>query len=286
MEYVAQKVKHEAAGMTAVPVELTAVNVGPGVTGRREIVSVDISEYGDPLHSRVIRAPFTYYLKPAMVKLLEKPGLRDRISHVRAIPLHEMDVRTALEARSSEAAVQDLAERACVRIPEQSQGTTRLLDEYLASRLRRFHEYFYSDVHDPRESWPRTYHQVAPETFPPCVRRLVDDPNDALLKPAVMQLVTRCLLSQDWHPRHIAGFIRSKFDNPAYGWGVNWNDYDPAMRADFYTRLFAGLYETGVDRLIDFNCTSTQEKGYCCLPPDAGPCLEPLRQKLLERQRA
>jgi hypothetical protein len=44
---------------------------------------------------------------------------------------------------------------------------------------------------------------------------------------------------------------------------VDWQEYDPGMRADFYTRLFAGLWKTGVDGLVDFNCVSTAEKGFC-----------------------
>lgn len=64
------------------------------------------------------------------------------------------------------------------------------------------------------------------------------------LKPAGIQLVTRCLLAEGWHACHIAGFIRSNFQDPAYNWGVDWRDYDPAIRADFYVRLFAGQYTT------------------------------------------
>lgn len=284
MEYVAQKAMKESARRAAIPVEITAVGVGPGLTGRREIISIDISEYGDPLHTRVIRMPFTHYLKPAMTRLTDNPGLRERIGSVQTIPLHEMDVRQALEVRHDEDKVRELAARACVRIPEQAHGTEKLLEEYMASRLRRFHEYYYSDVHDPEECWPETYHRVPPGNFPPCLRELVQNPNDRLLKPAVMQLVTRCLLAQDWHPRHVAGFIRSRFEDPSHRWGVRWDDYDPATRADFYTRLFAGLYETGLDSLVDFNCTSTREKGFCCSPPDAGACLEPMRQKLQAKQ--
>jgi hypothetical protein len=41
-----------------------------------------------------------------------------------------------------------------------------------------------------------------------------------------------------WHPRHVAGLIRSKFERD-YGWGDHWLDYSPAMRADFYVRIFA-----------------------------------------------
>ena len=96
-----------------------------------------------------------------------------------------------------------------------------------------------------------------------------------------MQLVTRCLLAQGWHPRHIAGLIRSKFEDPSFNWGIDWNDYEAATRADFYTRLFACLHLTGLDRLVDFNCTSTREKGFCFPQPELSCHLEPSRQKLL-----
>ncbi len=281
LEYMAQRIKQDAAPLMDIPVEITAVHVGPGRTGRREIVSVDISEYGDPLYSRMIRQPFTYYLKPWMQGLADDPHTRDQIPLVRVVPLHEMDVKLALKVRQVEGDVLDLARRACVRIPEQSHGTTKLLDEYLASPLRRFHEFFYSDHHDPKERWHETYEQMPGHLLPPCMRSLVEDPNDRLLKPAGMQLITRSLLAKGWHPRHIAGFIRSKFENPDYGWGVNWEDYSTAVRADFYTRIFAGLRATGLDELIDFNCTSTREKGFCHAPCDAGSCLAPLRQTLL-----
>lgn len=281
LEYMAQRIKQEAAPLTEVPVEITAVHVGPGRRGRREIVSVDISEYGDPLYSRMIRQPFTYYLKPWMQGLMDDPILRDQIRLVRVVPLHEMDVHLALQVRQVESEVRDLARRACVRIPEQSHGTMKLLDEYLSSPLRRFHQFFYSDHHDPKDRWPETYHQTPGHLFPPCMRSLVDDPNDRLLKPAGIQLITRTLLARGWHPRHIAGFIRSKFENPDYGWGVNWSDYSAAIRADFYTRLFAGQCATGLDGLVDFNCVSTREKGFCHSPGDAGSCLTPLHQTLV-----
>lgn len=280
LEYVAQRIKAESSGDSELPVELTAVHVGPGSSGRREIVSVDISEYGDPLYSRMIRQPFTYYLKPWMQGIADDPDLRGQIPLVRVVPLHEMDVRLALQVRQVEAEVRELAGRACVRIPEQTAGTTRLVEEYLSSPLRRFHEFFYSDHHDPKERWHETYDRTPEWVLPACMRSLVEDPNDRLLKPAGMQLITRCLLARGWHPRHIAGFIRSKFENPAYGWGVSWTDYSAALRADFYTRLFAGQRATGLDSLIDFNCVSTREKGFCISPCDAGSCLAPLRQTL------
>ena len=55
MEYVAHRVKEAAGPLSEFPVEITAVHVGACATKQREIISIDISEYGDPLHTRMIR---------------------------------------------------------------------------------------------------------------------------------------------------------------------------------------------------------------------------------------
>lgn len=257
MEYLAHRIKWLAAPLSAVPVEITAVHVGPGQSSRREMVSIDISEYGDPLHTRMIRMPYTNYLKPWVNGLISDVAFGEGLPRIRAIPIFEMDVYGALACREDEAAVRELALRACIKIPVQEIGTARLLEEYLASDLRRFHEDYYS------VTLPAGAFISVPEGLPPCAVDLLEWPNDRLLKPAGIQLVTRLLLALGWHPRHIAELIRSRFENPAFGWGVDWKEYDAGMRADFYTRLFAGLWETGVDELVDFNCVSTAEKGFC-----------------------
>ena len=284
MEYVAHRAKELAAPLSEIPVEITAVHVGSCSTMQREIISIDISEYGDPIHTRMVRMPFTNYLKPWVNGLARSLGLEGKISAFRAIPLHEMDVKQALQIRHVDADVRDLAHRATGRIPEQADGTTKLLEEYLSSPLRRFHLDFYAVQHDAKDRWHETYDRTPMDLFPACARHIVTWPNDLLLKPAGMQLITRCLLAAGWHPRHIAGFIRSKFENPAFNWGVDWNDYVPAIRADFYTRLFAGLHATGLDPLIDLDCTSTRDKGFCSLPAGENCSLEPTRQTLLSRK--
>jgi hypothetical protein len=284
MEYVAHCVKEEAGASCSIPIELTAVHVDHRGSRRREIISIDISEYGDPLHTRMVRLPFTNYRKPKLMELTGLLPTGEPAQTLRAIPLHEMDVHMALKVRRSESEVRDLARRACVRIPDQTLGSMKLFNEYMASRLRHFHEYYYSTRHDPEERWPETYDHTPMEPLPPCVRHIVQNPNDLLLKPAGMQLVARTFLAQGWHPRHIAGYIRSRFDKPEFGWGVNWNDYDTATRADFYVRNFIGQYETRLDRLEDYNCASTQEKGFCCAPDDPGCCLLLHYESLIERQ--
>ncbi|MCX5771736.1 MAG: hypothetical protein NTZ09_15905, partial [Candidatus Hydrogenedentes bacterium] len=107
------------------------------------------------------------------------------------------------------------------------------------------------------------------DEIPPCVRQLLVQPNDLLVKPAGIQQVVRVLMAAGWHPRHIAGLIRSKYERD-YGWGYRWYEFSAGQRADFYVRLFGGLILGGQDDLQDFNCQSTKEKllcfwaGHCC----------------------
>lgn len=64
MEHLSHLIKMDAARLCSVPVEITARHVGPGGSGAREMLSIDLSEYGDPLESRMIRIPYTIYRKP------------------------------------------------------------------------------------------------------------------------------------------------------------------------------------------------------------------------------
>ena len=270
MEFLAHLIKRTAAPASTLPIEITAVLRPPAPTGQRELVSIDISEYGDPLQTRMVRMPFTAYLKPWLSGLAHQLGIAHQLPPIHAIPLHEMDLHHALKLRQRVADVQSLARRAPVRIPSQEKGTARLLQAYLNSPLRRFHQHFYATLHDPPEQWPHTYHQTPLDPLPPCVRDLLQWPNDRLLKPAGIRLVSRVLLADGWHPRHIAGLIRSKFADPHHHWGVNWQDYEPGTRADFYTRLFLGQWATGLDHLADFSCPAIQKTGFCPATAPAG----------------
>jgi hypothetical protein len=89
-------------------------------------------------------------------------------------------------------------------------------------------------------SWPHTYDHTPLQNLPEGVRDALLFPNDLLLRPTSIRAVTETLVSRGWHPRHVAGLIRSKFERD-YGWGNQWKDYSPSMRADFYVRIFSGL---------------------------------------------
>jgi hypothetical protein len=175
------------------------------------------------------------------------------------------------------------AARTSARIPAAPRGSMRLIENYLASPLHRFHDWFYSHRHHPPERWPETYDKLPMEWLPPCAQLVLSQPNDSLLKPWGMKLVTRVMLALGWHPRHIAGLIRSKFERD-HGWGNQWLGYDPAMRADFYTRIFSGPFVTRADDLVDFNCQSSKEERTCPIA-DCSWNLERFRDSALARRR-
>ncbi|MBI2435849.1 MAG: hypothetical protein HYV26_23585, partial [Candidatus Hydrogenedentes bacterium] len=102
-------------------------------------------------------------------------------------------------------------------------------------------------------------------------------------QPAGIAQVVRGLLALGWHPRHIAGLIRSKYERD-FGWGTRWYKENAGIRADFYTRVFAGLVYTGRDELVDFNCQSVAERGFC-LRPDPACNLVGFRESILERRK-
>lgn len=282
MEFVAQQVKLHAAPACEVPVELGAVETGGGLHGR-EMISLDITEYADPLCARVIRAPFSVYLKPAQQHVAIGDEVVGHLPPIVVIPLGDLTASEALRLRSDPAAVARLATTASVKIPDASRPMKRLIHAYRQSRLAQFHADFYAQEHDAPALWPETYDCVPLDVLPPCTRVILERPNDLLLRPGCVQRVVRVMLSLGWHPRHIAGLIRSKYERD-YAWSDQWHGVDPGTRADFYARAYTGLLIAGVDDLVDFNCQSAREEGICFVA-QCDDNLERYRDSLLERRQ-
>lgn len=281
LEFVAHRTLQMASSSCPVPVELTSVEVGP-INDRREIVSLDISEYGDPLHLRHIRVPFSVYLKPnRLVWCLGEEGVR-RLLPIFEIPAQETSINEALRARTDPESALKIAVQSDCSIPDASEATLSLLHEYVKSDLADFHRRFYSDesVKGPTETSSTSQ---SLDMIPLCTRWVLEHPNDWLLKPGGVQHVTRTLMALGWRPREIAELVRTRYQED-FDWKDRWHRYDAASRALFYVRLFSGLIETGDDQLIDFNCVSHQEKGFCTVPNCTGN-LVPYQQLLLRRRQ-
>ncbi|MBE0534057.1 MAG: hypothetical protein IH624_00185 [Phycisphaerae bacterium] len=243
MEYVARSVQHESAVYCSLPVQFVDLSTAPQQRGR-ETVAVDITEYGDPLYTRVIRVPFSAYLKP-----WRNGTLHHEIPPMFAVPSAGGDRKEDIAALRDAGRAAELAQRTHTEIPDASNQMEALIEAYIRSDLARFHAWFYLPDHEPKSRWPETYDRFRPDQ--PEIRHILDHPNDLLLKPDCIRKVVVALCRQGWHPRHIAGLIRSKYERD-YGWLSKWFNYDAGKRADFYTRLFAGSIALGGDVGPDF----------------------------------
>jgi len=282
MEHVAHRVKECAAPQSRIPVQLTDVAVGSGERGR-EVVSIDLSEYFDPLHTRHIRIPFSAYLKPHRNRRAVGEHVLRHTPLAFPIPLFEMSVDEALDVMRDADRTARLARRAPTRIPDFSEEMCHLIAAYRSSELAVFHQAYYAQAQRPPESWPRPCGRTTWDDLPSCLVAVLEHPNDLLLQPAGIQLAVRVLMAVGWHPRQVAGLICAKYESD-HDWGDQWRHYDPAYRADGYTRLFAGLIATGRDRLIDFNCVSNREKGFC-VQEECGHNLDEYRRLLTDRRQ-
>ena len=239
MEFFGRLILEMARPHCRIPIELTAVEVAPSQRGR-EMISVDLSEYGDPLPTRTVRVPFSGYLKPWQQSYAVGEDNIGKIGPIIFVPANESETEGAVAAMRDPERATRWAEHFSTDIPDATSGTGELIREYETSALRSFHVFFYSRHHDPVASWPHTYDHTPLQNLPEGVRDALLFPNDLLLRPTSIRAVTETLVSRGWHPRHVAGLIRSKFERD-YGWGNQWKDYSPSMRADFYVRIFSGL---------------------------------------------
>jgi len=272
MEFIGHRVMAASKATCALSVQPAAIEVGLGVHGR-EIVSFDLSEYGDPLHTRHIRLPFSAYLKPRQLEWALGEAEVCRLLPMFEIPLSAASPTQAIATMRNPDSVRELARGTSVDIPNSSEPMITLLEEYERSELAAFHQRFYGEVLHNTQVCNRE---------PPCVRFPFEHPNDWLRRPATLQHVVRVLSALGWSASAIAQRIYASYSKD-YGWGNTWSRLEPFNRAIFYARLFAGMIATGLDRLIDFNCVSHREKGYCMIP-ECSSNLFTYRNLLLERK--
>ena len=280
MEFLAYQIKQAAAPHTKIPVELTAVEVGPFAHGR-EMISLDISEYGDPLYMRMVRVPFTVYLKPWQQRWAFTPDALKQLPTLVVTPVGKKTWQDAIRMMRDVPAIHRLAQTSHAIIPDAGPAMAKLITAYEKSSVAEFHNWFYAqEQHEPKR-WKETYDLFPMDILPACVRVALEQPNDMLLRPAYIRRLVRAMLALGWHPRHIAGLIHSKYARP-FGW-TQFKGYDRATRADFYTRIFAGSFVTGVDDLVDLNCVSAREQKICSFT-DCGFNLIDFRQSALNRR--
>jgi hypothetical protein len=180
------------------------------------------------------------------------------------------------------------AGRVSTSIPEQHKGFSNLIAEYQSSALYDFHREFDAVEQDDTSTWPQGYDRFDLESIPPCVAQAFRCPNPLLLQPTNLRAIVGTFMAIGWHPKHIAGMIYSKYMRD-YGWEVNFRCYNANRWANVWVRIYAGMILGNIDGLLDFNCTSQQEKGEAwmgmqhCPSPGCGFNLADYRAVLQKR---
>lgn len=257
LEFAGQEILRRAAPRLEIPASLAAVLPLPGPRGH-EMASLDLTAFGDPLHVRTVRVPFTAYRKAPRLGAAHADARRLVLS----IPVVAGDERASREAMHDFGLARELAARADAAPPLASDGMEELVASYLGSSLRRFHDEFESTAEVASRAWPDAYERLDAGALPPCVRLLLEQPNDLLLRPAGLRLLVRTLHGLGWKPRHAARWIEAKLLQDR-GWIAGLHFHHAGVRAEFYARLFGGLLATGLDDRRDFTCEGAGAEGLC-----------------------
>jgi hypothetical protein len=257
VEHAAHLVLRKARRSSPTPVVFNGTKVGRGLNGR-SCVSIDFSHAGDPLDARFVRTGFSTYQWHRYRPDIFGEAVARSIRPWAVVPRRERALLDLLAEGRSLAAARRAAQATSGALPDVSSGVGELLAHYRHSRLGYFHQRF--------------LHALAPAItagsirplppLPACGTTALSAPNDLLLQPAHLQHLTRLLLVRGWNPAHIAALVQSRYQAD-HAWGDRWQRLHAETRAAFDVRVFAGLVETGLDTLTDFNCVSAQEKDLC-----------------------
>lgn len=278
VEFLAHLILRRGARRSAIPIVLNGTIVGTGLAGR-ECTSIDLSYAGDPMDLRHMRVAFGAYQKHRFrADIVAHRGASERPPFI-AVPRGDESLEHLVSHGREFAHAARAARARSTHLPVVTPGVVALLDAYAASRLAQSHRRFYAS---PRRGLAEgdALFRALPPSLPDCVVRPLLTPNDWLLQPASLQHVTRALMAHGMAPRDIAAIVHARYAAD-YGWGRRWAWLDAETRAEFDVRVFAGLIEAGVDRAVDFNCTSAQEKDLCSRRP-CGQDLRVDRARLLE----
>lgn len=260
------------------PLMIGDISVG---NEKNEAISFDLSGYANPLFMRDIRLPFSTHQKHKVHPHKIGYDIANLVPIQLAIPRYipdilELSLKEVFKNRRHYENTVHLAEKIKCNIPDCEDGVNNLLKEYLNSKLYEFHKNFDKTKQEPPERWKYTYDMFNLSEAPPCVAHAIANPNPLLLQPTQIQTLVRTLCGKQWwHPKHIAGLIRSKYERN-YKWEVDFYKYDANTWANVWTRIYAGMLVDNTDDLCDFNCISHQEKGISwagkpfCVKPNCG----------------
>lgn len=279
-EFLSHLVIERTRRRSPLPVTVSDAAVTRSERGR-EGLSLDITQYADPLYMRDIRTTFSTHQKHKVYVGQVGEELARKLPVYATVPRNDLSFPEVFRIRKDLKRAAAYAAGCSGSIPDAAAGWERVIADYRRSKLFAFHREFDRVDHDPPEAWPDTYWRFDPETLPACAANSIRNFTWGMLNPTSIRNLCRVLFALDWHPKHIAGLIASYYRSRP-GWNTDWEKYHAETRANFWCRVYCGMIATGVDDLADFSCPAHQEKGYCPVHW-CGFRLEELREKIRDR---
>jgi hypothetical protein len=206
-----------------------------------ESISLDPSQYGDPVFMRIIRTAFSTWdkhnINPYLKSYVNKPPLVDVIRKYREFEL-ELDQVIDLNQDYEKSAWHH--GRFDGVVPVAGDRILKLIEVYCESSLYSFHKEFDSIDHDPTDE---LYEMAKTDTnLPETLRLMLKYPNPDLLTPSKLKPITEALLCRGWLPKHIGGLYTSIYRSTEGVWPLQqWSKYDASTRANFWARIYSGL---------------------------------------------
>ena len=251
LEHLAHRVLHRLRGRTEVP--LTLADVPP--PGGGPFICLDLSAYADPVFERQARCAFSTNQRAGMQQAApERP-------FVVVLPRRDEPLVELLRQREDTDLSARAAATADASLPDVTDGAA-WIEDYRRGPLGRFHQEFDHGPQAALPAWSFTYDSLETGDWPACLRAALEHPNPLLLRPVYLRTVALGLWTMGWHPRSIAGLVRSKYERD-HDWGDLFRRYDAASRAEFYVRLFCGAVADGLDETADFTCDTQARRGVC-----------------------
>ncbi|MFH1540544.1 MAG: hypothetical protein ABID79_01665 [Elusimicrobiota bacterium] len=225
-------------------------------------VSIDLTTYSDPLYMRVLRVPFSTHQKHKVKKHEIGEDISNLVPIQTILPTSDMSIDNLLKMRRNFRWSSDYArdpKSSCI-IPNSSKGWLNVLSKYKNSELHQFHTKFDSIDYEKENDWSTTYYALNLNELLPCVKHSIVIPEPHIKKPTNIRKIVAVLRSKGWDYKHIAGFFYSHFKKLI---DFSSNKYNAEIRANFFVQLYGAPIYLGIDKLLDINCISHSEIGYC-----------------------
>ena len=202
-------------------------------------VNLDISQYADPAYMSIIRAPFSAHKIRTKVIPEAHPLVDVVMWHYDGKEkMGEMEFEYLIDCMWDCDMAIAHAEQFSGHIPHANEGLIGLIEEYKASDLFKYHEFFYQEPDlERQEAFSKA---MKDEKISEKTRSVLEHPNPRAKDPKALTKFVADLIECGWHPKHIGNLVADLYEQEEHVWnGDNWFKYPSRTRANFWARVYS-----------------------------------------------